>query len=98
MMASVIGLMLAEWVFSYPRLNRFRPRFTDLMVSLLQGETSIYWFFTCFLPRTRALGLGFLGRSPHLNGLQVIIDKGLKCELNPVGVTLSKPVISKYFY
>ncbi len=41
-MASVIGLVLAEGVFSYPRLNRFRPRFTDLMVSLLYGGNQFY--------------------------------------------------------
>lgn len=31
---SVIELLLAERVFSYPLLNRFRPRFMALMVSL----------------------------------------------------------------
>jgi hypothetical protein len=41
-MASVIGLVLAEGVFSYSRLNRFRPRFATLIVSLYRRGNQFF--------------------------------------------------------
>lgn len=71
----------------------------DLMVSLFRGGNQLDWFLTCFLPRTRVLGLGFLGYLPHLNEHQVIICEGLKVRTLPnVGyfTNVWNPPISRF--
>ena len=95
---SVIGLLLAEGAFSYCRLYPLSSPLHGFDSQSPPWGKPVTWFFTCFRPRTKALGLGFLGYSPHLKGHQVIISVGLKCELYPLWVTTLKPVILEYFY